>query len=126
MDQNKPVILLVDDDELNRRMLGLLLSKKGYRYDFASNGLEAVEAVQSQSYDIVLMDLRMPIMDGYEATGKIRSWETGDQHTPIVALTAMLFDDEKNKCLSAGMDDCISKPFDTEMLFQLIESYVNK
>jgi CheY-like chemotaxis protein/HPt (histidine-containing phosphotransfer) domain-containing protein len=107
-------------------MMALLLSEKGYNYDTASNGVEAIEAVQSQSYDVVLMDLQMPIMDGFEATSIIRSWEAGNQHTPIVALTAMLFGDEIRKCLSVGMDDCISKPFNTESLFQLIESYVGQ
>jgi CheY-like chemotaxis protein len=116
----------VDDDELSRRMMGLLMSDKGYNYDIASNGIEAIEAVQSQSYDIVLMDLQMPIMNGFEATSKIRNWEAENRHTPIVALTAMLFDNEVQKCLSVGMDDCISKPFNTETLFKLIESYVKK
>jgi two-component system, sensor histidine kinase and response regulator len=119
-------ILLVDDDDLSRRMMSLLLSEKGYNYDTATNGIEAIEAIKSQSYDIVLMDLQMPLMDGFEATSNIRAWEAGNQHTPIVALTAMLFGDEIQKCLSVGMDDCISKPFNTEALFQLIETYVNK
>jgi len=122
----EPKILLVDDDELNRRMMGLLLSEKGYNYDTASNGLEAVEAIQSQLYDLVLMDLQMPFMDGYDATRKIREWETDEHHTPIVALTAMLFDNEIKQCLSAGMDECVAKPFDTETLFRLIDSYVYK
>jgi CheY-like chemotaxis protein len=107
-------------------MMALLLSEKGYNYDTASNGIEAIEAIKSQSYDIVLMDLQMPIMDGFEATTKIRSWEAGNRHTPIVALTAMLFADEIQRCLSVGMDDCISKPFNTESLFQLIEEYVGQ
>jgi CheY-like chemotaxis protein/HPt (histidine-containing phosphotransfer) domain-containing protein len=107
-------------------MMALLISEKGYNYDTASNGIEAIEAIKTQSYDIVLMDLQMPIMDGFEATTKIRSLEAGNQHTPIVALTAMLFADEIQRCLSVGMDDCISKPFNTESLFQLIESYVSQ
>jgi len=126
LDLTAPKILLVDDDDLSRRMMALLLSEKGYNYDIASNGLEAIEAVKSQPYDIILMDLQMPMMDGFEATSKIRNWEAGNQHTPIVALTAMLFDDEIQKCLSVGMDDCISKPFNTESLFQLIETYTGQ
>lgn len=122
----EPKILLVDDDDLSRRMMGLLLSEKGYNYGTASNGLEAVEAVQSQLYDIVLMDLQMPVMDGLDATRKIREWETGEKHIPIVALTAMLFENEVKKCLSAGMDDCIAKPFDTDTLFRLIDTLVDK
>jgi two-component system, sensor histidine kinase and response regulator len=126
LDSNAIKILLVDDDELSRRMMGLLLSEKGYNYETASNGIEAIEAVQSQSYGIVLMDIQMPLMDGFEATSKIREWEAQDQHVPIVALTAMLLDDEIQKCLSVGMDDCIAKPFNTEILFQLIETYISK
>lgn len=126
MAPDAPKILLVDDDDLSRRMMALLISEKGYNYDTASNGIEAVDAVKSQSYAVVLMDLQMPIMDGFEAARSIRSWEAGKQHTPIIALTAMLFDDEIRKCLSAGMDDCISKPFNTESLFLLIESYANQ
>jgi CheY-like chemotaxis protein len=126
MDSAASKILLVDDDDLSRRMMALLMSEKGYNYDIASNGLEAVDAVKSQSYAVVLMDLQMPMMDGFEAARSIRSWEAGKQHTPIIALTAMLFDGEIRKCLSAGMDDCISKPFNTESLFLLIESYVNQ
>lgn len=126
MAEKNPKILLVDDDELSRRMMGLLLSEKGYNYDTASNGLEAVEAVQSQLYDIVLMDLQMPLMDGFDATRKIREWEAGQKHVPIVALTAMLFDNEIQKCLSVGVDECIAKPFDTDTLFHLIDSFASK
>jgi two-component system sensor histidine kinase/response regulator len=126
LDRREPKILLVDDDELSRRMMELLLSGEGYNYNTASNGKEAVVAVQSQSFDIVLMDLQMPIMDGFEATRKIRAWETGSGHIPIVALSAMLMEDELQNCLSAGMDGCIEKPFNTEQLFRLIESYVGQ
>jgi two-component system sensor histidine kinase/response regulator len=126
LDRREPKILLVDDDELSRRMMELLLTGEGYNYDTASNGKEAISSVQSQSFDIVLMDLQMPIMDGFEATRKIRAWEAESGHTPIVALTAMLLDDEIQNCLSAGMDGCIEKPFNTEQLFQLIESYVSQ
>ena len=122
----EPKILLVDDDELSRRMMGLLLSEKGYNYDTASNGIEAVNSVQSRSYDMVLMDLQMPLMDGFDATRKIREWEAEKKHTPIVALTAMLFDNEIQRCLNAGIDECIAKPFDSKTLFQLIDSFVNK
>lgn len=126
MDPASLKILLVDDDDLSRRMMALLLSEKGYYYDSASNGLEAIEAIKSQSYSVVLMDLQMPVMDGFEATSNIRAWEAGKQHIPIIALTAMLFDDEIRKCLSVGMDDCISKPFNAETLFQVIESYIRR
>lgn len=126
LNTNGTKILLVDDDELSRRMMGLLLSEKGYNYDTASNGIEAVEAVKSQAYSVVLMDIQMPIMDGFEATTKIREWEAQNLHVPIIALTAMLLDDEVQKCFAAGMDDCIPKPFNTESLFQTIEAHIGK
>jgi len=117
--------LLVDDDDLNRRMMGLMLSELGYFYETASNGAEAVEAVQSQQFDLVLMDVMMPVLDGFEATRKIRAWEQGENHIPIVALTAMLFEDEVELCMAAGMDDCIAKPFDTKKLISTVETLVN-
>ena len=126
MEDKTPRILLVDDDELSRRMMELVLSGEGYRYETASNGIEAVDAVQSQAFDIVLMDLQMPLMDGFEAARTIRDNEAENEHTPIVALTAMLFEDEIKRCLSAGMDECITKPINTDQLFRLIESYMNK
>jgi len=127
LENNKYKILLVDDDYLTQRMMGLLLSNEGYLFDTAYNGVEAVEAVQSQHFDLVLMDLQMPILDGYKATRKIRAWEAGNSHVPVVALTAMLFDkNEVQLCLDAGMDDCIVKPFSTEQLFQVIDSHIGK
>ena len=72
------------------------------------------------------MDLQMPIMDGYEATQKIRAWEAGKSHIPIIALSAMIIDNEYQLCLDTGMDDCIVKPFNTEQLFQIIDSHVGK
>lgn len=126
MEDRTPKILLVDDDELSRRMMELVLSGEGYRFETASNGLEAVDAMKSQAFDIVLMDLQMPLMDGFEAARTIRDNEAENEHTPIVALTAMLFEDEIKRCLSAGMDECITKPINTDQLFRLIESYMNR
>src|SRR5688500_19494956 len=81
-------ILVVDDDILNQRMMQLLLMREGHHVDLASNGLEAFEAIKIQKYDVVFMDLQMPVMDGIEASRHIRTWENGGQHTFIVALTA--------------------------------------
>jgi len=123
--EKQPHILLVDDDDLNRRMMGLLLADQGYSYETASNGAEAVAAVQTQQFDLVLMDLQMPVLDGFEATQKIRDWENEEKHIPIVALTARLFDDEVKLCLDAGMDDCVAKPFDTKQLFSIVGRLVD-
>lgn len=119
-------ILLVDDDYLSQRMMSLVLSEGGYLHDKAFDGAEAIKAVQSQQFDLILMDLQMPIMDGYEATRRIRAWEAGNGHIPIIALTAMVFDNEVQYCYDAGMDGCVVKPFDTAELFQVIDSYIEK
>jgi CheY-like chemotaxis protein/HPt (histidine-containing phosphotransfer) domain-containing protein len=124
LEAKKYKILLVDDDYFSQRMMSLVLSAGGYLYDKAFNGAEALEAVQSQHFDLILMDLQMPIMDGYEAARRIRALEAGNGHIPIIALTAMIFHDENQLCLAAGMDGCIVKPFDTPELYQAIDSYV--
>ena len=126
MDMDQLNILLVEDDDLSRRMMSLLLSDQGYSFDTVANGVEAVDAVKIKKYDLVLMDLQMPLLDGFEATREIRTWEDAKQHIPIVALTAMLFQDEINLCMEAGMDDCISKPFDTKDLHRMIDTYVHR
>ena len=124
MEAKKYKILLVDDDHLSQRMMSLVLSSGGYLYATACNGAEALEAVQSQHFDLILMDLQMPIMDGYEATRRIRALEAGKGQIPIIALTAMIIDDDNQLCLDTGMDGCIIKPFDIAQLYQVIDSYV--
>src|SRR5512147_1895263 len=87
-------ILVVDDDELNRRMMKILLTREGHQVDLAANGMEALDAVKYQRFDIVFMDLQMPTMDGVEASRRIREWENGGAHTFIVALTASYLPEE--------------------------------
>jgi two-component system, sensor histidine kinase and response regulator len=118
-------ILIVDDDEQSLRMLNIILRHEGHLVKTASNGVEAVDAVKSNELDLVLMDVQMPLMDGFEATRQIRSWEGQDSHLAIVGLTAVL-DSEFQKCLTSGMDGIISKPFDTEEFHDLIADFVNK
>ena len=98
----------------------------GIHIESAYNGADALAAIHSKHFDLILMDLQMPIMDGYEATQKIRAWEAGKSHVPIIALSAMILDNEYQLCLDTGMDGCIVKPFNTEQLFQIIESHVGK
>ncbi len=114
-------ILVVDDDVSNRYLMQVLLTREGYQVAVAANGLEAFEAVKHQKFDIVFMDLYMPVMEGMEASRCIREWEKGGQHTFIVALTASYLPDEGQKLFEAGMDDYISKPFELEHIQRLLK-----
>jgi CheY-like chemotaxis protein/HPt (histidine-containing phosphotransfer) domain-containing protein len=114
-------ILVVDDDVLNQRMMQLLLMREGHRVDLAFNGLEAFEAIKIQKYDLVFMDLQMPVMDGIEASHRIRTWENGGQHTFIVALTASYLPEEGHVLFEAGIDNYISKPFEMEQIQRLLK-----
>jgi PAS domain S-box-containing protein len=108
-------ILLAEDNPTNQKLAVLTLRQMGYRCDIANHGLEALEAIQREAYDLVLMDIQMPEMDGLEATRQIRAYE-GDVHgkdghrTRIVAMTANATVADKEKCLEVGMDDYVSKP----------------
>jgi len=104
-------ILVADDDALNQRMMQVLLAREGHHVEVASNGLEAFDAVKFQKFDIVFMDLHMPIMDGIEASQRIREWEEGGRHTFIVALTASYLAEEGPRLFEAGIDNYIAKPF---------------
>ena len=114
-------VLVVDDDVLNQRMMQVLLSREGHQVDLASSGLEAFEAVKSQKYDIVFMDLQMPVMDGIEASRRIREWENGGQHTFIVALTASYLPEQGQTLFEAGIDNYVSKPFEMEHIQRLLK-----
>ena len=114
-------ILVVDDDELSRRMMHLLLSREGHHVELAANGLEAFNAVKSKKYDIVFMDLQMPVMDGIEASRQIRKWENGGLRTFIVALTASYLPEHGQELFEAGMDNYLSKPFEIEHVQRMLK-----
>jgi len=110
-------VLVVDDCEVNRKVASLLLGKLGHHVDLATNGIEAIEALEHQAYDAILMDIQMPVMDGIEATRIIRQrWNNGPK---IIAATAqaICFD----ACLEAGVDDFLIKPLEIEKLRATIE-----
>jgi CheY-like chemotaxis protein len=113
-------ILVVDDDEMNQRLMQVLLGREGHNVKVASNGLEAFDAVKFQSFDLVFMDLQMPIMDGMEASRRIREWENGHQHTFIIALTASYLPEEGQRLFEAGIDNYISKPFQLEHIERML------
>jgi polar amino acid transport system substrate-binding protein len=119
-----PLVLVVDDNALNRQVACLQLQKLGYSCLMAVNGREAIEAVQARDFLLVLMDCRMPEMDGYEATKVIRQMEAGTgKHVPIVALTAQALAGDREKCLECGMDEYLSKPVDLIRLRQILEQW---
>jgi len=119
-------ILLAEDVELNVKIINKFLELNGYSCDNVYNGKEAVEAYSKNEYDIILMDCQMPIMDGYEATRKIRAIEKNKKHTIIIAMTAYAMEGDKKKCFEAGMDDYLSKPVDFNKLLSILSNYQNK
>ena len=114
-------ILVADDDVLARRLMQLLLRSEGHHVDVASNGLEAFNAIKFQRFDIVFMDLQMPVMNGIEASQRIREWENGGQHTFIVALTASYLPEEGHRLFEAGIDNYISKPFELKHIERMLK-----
>ncbi len=115
-------ILLVEDNLVNQKIVNLSLSKSVNKIDIANNGQEALEQYNANEYDIILMDVKMPVMDGITATKKIRELELDkDYYTPIIAITANALTGDKEKCITAGMDEYISKPFQIEDLLEKIE-----
>lgn len=111
-------ILVVEDNRINRMLAFSLLSKWGVSYDWAEHGEEAISLIKENPYDLILMDMQMPIMDGLEATEKIRN----EMHLdiPIIALTANAFKDDAQKCLESGMNDVVTKPFEPSLLYNKI------
>ncbi len=113
------MILLVEDNLLNQRIVTFSLKKFNHEVVIANNGVEAIEHFSVRKFDVILMDIMMPVMDGLEATVKIREFEVKnsiEKRTPIIALTANTMDNDRDKCISYGMDEFMAKPFDIEKL----------
>ena len=109
---------------MNQKYISSLLTKWNIDFTIALDGKKAVEQAQKQFFDIILMDIQMPNMDGYEATINIRNTKNPNQNTPIIALTASAMLDQKNKAVSTGMNDFITKPFAPNNLLSVIQKYV--
>jgi CheY-like chemotaxis protein/HPt (histidine-containing phosphotransfer) domain-containing protein len=120
-------ILIVDDHPANRQALAFLLKGMGLESELAARGDEAVEYAKNKNWGVILMDIMMPGMDGYEATALIRKYEfTKRVHTPIVAVTAIDLPDARAKCLEAGMDDFIQKPISRHELRECLEHWLQQ
>jgi CheY-like chemotaxis protein len=103
-------ILLADDNLVNQKVASRMLEKQGHSVTVASNGLEAIKKMEQQAFDLILMDIQMPEMDGFEATAAIRANELGGRRIPIIALTAHAMSGDRERCLAAGMDGYVCKP----------------
>jgi CheY-like chemotaxis protein len=112
-------LLLVEDDEINREVALEILNDSGSNVDVAVDGVDAVEKSHQCAYDLILMDMQMPRMDGLAATGEIRKLPA-HRSTPILAMTANAFEEDRKRCLAAGMNDFIAKPFQPQQLIQAI------
>lgn len=117
-------LLLAEDDPVNRRMTLAMLQRTGYRVEVVTDGLEAVRAVAARRFDAVIMDCRMPRMDGLQATSQIRAAEGKRRHTPIIALSAGTTVDERTAALSAGMDEYLAKPVQTTELLDVLGRFL--
>ena len=117
-------ILLADDDEMGQALGLRLLRRSGYDADVVSDGQAVIDALQRQRYDVVLMDIQMPVMDGLDATREIHRVWPGEDRPRIIALTASAQQDDRDRCLAAGMDDYLSKPIRRAELHAVLEKSV--
>ncbi len=119
-------ILVVEDNTVNQKVALKMIEKAGYQADIAENGRKALKALETKHYDIVLMDVQMPEMDGLEATRRIRSQESGvlNHNIPVIAMTAHAMHGDRELCLAAGMDDYTTKPIQAHDLFDKIDEYI--
>lgn len=117
-------LLLVEDNKANRRMVKRKLNGEGFDVVEAGNGEAALERARSEKPDLVLMDLSLPRMDGWEATRKLKS-EEGTADIPVVALTAHAMDGDRDSALQAGCDEYLSKPIDFDRLFTVVDNILN-
>jgi two-component system, sensor histidine kinase and response regulator len=120
--RNRLHVLLAKDNLVNQKLAARFLERRGYSVIVASNGREALAVIEKQSFDVVLMDIQMPEMDGFETAARIRkNEEKSGTHLPIIAMTAHAFKEDEQRCLSAGMDGYVTKPIRTSELFATID-----
>jgi two-component system cell cycle response regulator DivK len=119
-----PKILLVEDNEMNRDMLSRRLLRKGYQVVLAMDGQSGVEMTQSQAPDLILMDMSLPVLDGWEATRRLKA-DAVTRHIPVIALTAHAMSSDREKALEAGCDDYDTKPIELPRLLTKIETLLS-
>ena len=120
-------ILLVEDNILNQKVVSFNLRKYDYEVTAVTNGIDALDQVKSEQFDLILMDLMLPGMNGYEITTEIRKLEkenNSDKETPIIAITANTLDNDREKCFAVGMNEYLSKPFTVEELVQKVKLFI--
>ena len=116
---------MVEDNAVNQLVAEGTVTKLGFQVDIVANGAEALAAIAASCYSAVLMDCHMPVMDGFEATRRIRSREeVGARRIPILAMTASVMDEDRNRCLASGMDDYLTKPINLKTLDAMLESWI--
>jgi CheY-like chemotaxis protein/anti-sigma regulatory factor (Ser/Thr protein kinase) len=126
-EQNRPRLLLAEDDQTIRNIFQVMLQRLNYEIDIAENGHKAVDMWEKGNYDLILMDVQMPLLNGFEATAAIRGKESSrGGHIPIIAMTAHALKEDKQRCLAAGMDAYISKPINFKVCRQLIDETLKK
>jgi len=127
VDKQNSRILVVDDNNTNLDVAATIVRKLGYVTDVARNGQEAIAAISVKAYDIVLMDCRMPVLDGYQTTAAIRTMNSiCNPNVPIIAMTASAMPGDRERCLVAGMDDYITKPVNSQHLAAILSRWLNQ
>jgi CheY-like chemotaxis protein len=119
-------ILIVDDNDINREVADGLLTKLGHYPEMAENGEQALDMVKAADYDMVLMDMQMPVMDGMQATAIIRSWSSAKASIPIIAMTANAMEDDYKACLKIGMNDFLTKPINRTRLAEMVAKWAGR
>lgn len=118
-----PDILIVEDNPVNQKLIAFLLARSGYTYDIADNGAVALERLGQNAYRLVLMDMMMPVMNGYDATRAIRG-DSRFKGVPVIALTANAMKGEDEKCRAVGCDDYIPKPYSKDQILSAIQRLI--